>query len=157
MSSAILDIQCVLGVKSEYKIKEMSIVDIKSCTMQHWVFKHSSLTQDAKSRSVNNWLKRRYHGLTLDCGDVEYTEIEKIFQSIKYNTIYVKGLQKNTIISEFMPYTNVMNMEDLMCPRTDNLAYDNTLPRCILHKEFHTTKCSLYKAFVLKKWFINNS
>ncbi|KAF0703788.1 Uncharacterized protein FWK35_00029705, partial [Aphis craccivora] len=44
-------------------------------TMQHSIFKHSSLTQDAKSRSVNNWLQRLYHGLSLDYGDVEVTEM----------------------------------------------------------------------------------
>jgi hypothetical protein len=73
---------------------------------------------------------------------------------LRYN---VKGLQKNTIISEFMPYTTVINMEDLMCPRIDNLTYDEALPRCIFHTQFNPTKCTLYKVFAFKKWFLNNS
>ncbi|KAF0702736.1 Uncharacterized protein FWK35_00029607 [Aphis craccivora] len=47
----------LVTVNNKYMIKEMSVVDTDTSTMQHWIFKHSSLTQDAKSRSVNNWLQ----------------------------------------------------------------------------------------------------
>jgi len=104
-----------------YMIKEISFVDTETSTVQYLIFKHSSLTQDAKSRSVNNWLQQLHHGLSLDYGDMEYTEIQKIFQLINYNTIYVKGSQKFQIISVFMPHINVVNMEDQVCPRLNNL------------------------------------
>lgn len=157
MSSAIIDIQCVLGVYNKYFIKEMSILDTETCSSQHWIFKHTSLTQDAKSRSVNSWLKRLYHGLSLEYGDVEYVEIQRIFDSFKFNKIYVKGLQKHQIISEFMLHAQVINMEDLECPRLGQLNDEVTLPCCIFHKDFNPKQCTLYKVFALKKWYINNS
>jgi len=67
----------------------MSILDTETFTTQQWIFKHTSLTQDAKSWSVNSWLQRLYHGLSLKYGDVEYTEIQKIFDSFKSPRIYV--------------------------------------------------------------------
>ncbi|KAF0751115.1 Uncharacterized protein FWK35_00013907 [Aphis craccivora] len=93
------------------------------------------------------------YGLSLDYGDVEYTVIQKIFQLINYNTIYVKGLQKCQIISEFMPHVNVVNMEDQVCPRLNNLLYEDTLPRYIFHMQFNSKQCTLYKYF--HNWFIN--
>ena len=63
MAEAILDIQCIVGADNKYIIKEMSIVDMDSNASQHWIFKNSHINQNAKSRSVNNWLQRHYHGL----------------------------------------------------------------------------------------------
>lgn len=155
MSSAILDVQCILGVNNKYFIKEMSIVDTETWSNQHWIFKHTSLKQDAKSQSVNSWLERLYHGLSLEYGDVEYGEIQKIFHSFKFERIYVKGSQKQQIISEFMPHVTVFNLENTECPRLCELNGE-TLPCCIFHKDFNPQKCTLYKVFALKKWYVNN-
>jgi len=133
----------------------MSIVDTETWSNQHWIFKHTSLKQDAKSRSVNSWLKRLYHGLSPDYGDVEYEEIHNIFQSLKFNRIYVKGLQKQQIINEFMPHATVFNFENLECPRLCQLS-DETLPCCIFHMDFNPKQCTLNKVFALKKWYVNN-
>lgn len=156
MSSAILDIHCLHGVHKKYVIKEMSILDTDTFATQHWIFKHTSLTQDAKSRSVNSWLQRLYHGLSLEYGDVEYTEIQKIFDSFKFTRIYVKGLHKQHIINEFMPHASVFNLENWEnCPRLGEL-HEEALPCCIFHMEFNPKQCTLYKVFALKKWYLNN-
>jgi len=70
MSSAILDIQCVL-----YIIKEISVVDLEGLASQHWIFKHSRTPNTAKIEAVNMWLFRNCHRLSTDCGDVRYSEI----------------------------------------------------------------------------------
>ncbi|KAL4104850.1 hypothetical protein QTP88_020126 [Uroleucon formosanum] len=95
MSSAILDMQCVLGVNNKYMIKEKSIVDTETWATQHWIFKHSKSLQDIKSRKTNKWLERNYHQLAIEYGDVEYEEVGKILNSLKFSCIYVKGEQKN--------------------------------------------------------------
>ena len=154
MSSAILDVQCILGVNDKYFIKEMSIIDTETWATQHWIFKHKSLKQDAKSRSVNSWLQRLYHGLSLDYGDVEYKEIHKIFQSFKFDRIYVKGLQKQQIIGEFIPHVTVINLEDFECPCLEQICDNESLPCCIFHMEFNPKQCTFYKVFAIKKWFI---
>jgi hypothetical protein len=155
MSSAILDIQCILSADNKYLIKELSITGIESMATQHYIFKHYDNSQNAKSRSVNKWLERNYHGLSIEYGDIEYKEINKILNSFTFDSIYVKGEQKQSIIKNFIPHINVVNLEDLDCPRQAELCEDN-LPCCIFHKDKHYTQCTFYKIFVLKKWFNNN-
>jgi hypothetical protein len=154
-STAILDVQCVLDSKSEYLIKEMSVVDTITLSSQHWIFKHSRVTQIAKSRSVNKWLERNYHNLSMEHGDVEYEEVDRILNSLKFNRIYVKGEQKQKIIQDFIPHVYVINIEDLGCPRLNLLCHDN-LPCCIFHMDLNPKQCSFQKVFALRKWYLNN-
>lgn len=154
-SVAILDLQCILGVDNKYMIKEMSIVDTESFATQHWIFKHSHETQNAKSRSVNKWLERNYHNLSLEYGDVEYDEVNRILNSLKFERIYVKGEQKQKIVQDFIPHVHIINTEDMDCPRLNQLCYDN-LPCCIFHMDLNPRQCTFYKVFALRKWYLNN-
>ena len=128
MSVAIMDIQCVLELDNKYLIKEMSIVDTETWATQHWIFKHSNLRQDNKSRKTNKWLERNYHKLSLDYGDIEYEEVGRILNTITFNTIYVKGEQKKQLLLDFIPHITVINIEDLSCPRLDQICDEITLP-----------------------------
>jgi hypothetical protein len=157
MSSAILDIQCVLGTDSHYLIKELSVIDTETYSTQHWIFKHDKSTQDAKSRRTNTWLEHFYHDLSLEYGDVEYEEIGRILNSLKFDQIYVKGEQKQKIISEFVPHIMVINIEDLGCPRLNQLCAEGNFPCCIFHINLNPKHCTFYKMFALRKWFINNT
>lgn len=130
-------------------------MSIDSSFSQHWIFKHTPLKQDAKSRSVSSWLQRLHHGLSLDYGDVEYEEIHKILQSLKFKRIYVKGLHKQRIIIDFMPHATVFDLENFECPRMCQLTRD-TLPCCDFHTDFNPQQCTLKRVFSLKKWYVNN-
>jgi len=156
MSSAILDIQCVLGTNSKYLIKEMSVIDTDTWSAQHWIFKHRNNTQDAKSQRTNKWLEQNYHDLSMEYGDVEYEEIDRILNSLNFEQIYVKGEQKQKIINNFIPYTTVINIEELGCPRLDQLCVEDKLPCCIFHMNLNPKHCTFYKVFALRKWFVNN-
>lgn len=156
--SAIADIQCVLGAENKFMIKEMSVVDTETWACQHWIFKNSSSKQDNKSRRTNKWLERNYHQLSLEYGDVEYKELGRILNSLKFECIYVKGEQKKQLLMEHIPHIALVNIEDLGCPRLDQICGgDATLPCCIYHIEFNPKQCTFYKVFTIRKWFINNS
>ena len=157
MSTAILDIQCVLDTNNKHLIKELSVVDTETWATQHWIFKHSLLTQNVKTRGVNKWLERNYHQIPVEYGDVEYEEIDRILNSLKFGIVYVKGEQKQKIIQEYIPHVSVINIEDLGCPRLDHLCTEDTLPCCIFHRELNSKQCTFYKIFALRKWFINYS
>jgi len=157
MSSAIVEVQCILGVKNKYFIKEMSIVDTATWATQHWIFKNSKTMQDNKSRKTNKWLEHNYHKLTIEYGDVEYEELSRILNSLKFTCIYVKGEQKKQMLAEFIPQVALINIEDLGCPRLDQICDEETLPCCIFHMEFNPKQCTFYKVFAIRKWFINNS
>ncbi|CAI6357498.1 unnamed protein product [Macrosiphum euphorbiae] len=100
---AIVEVQCILGAKNKYFIKEMSIVDTATWATQHWIFKNSKTMQDNKSRKTNKWLEHNYHKLTIEYGDVEYEELSRILNSLKFTCIYVKGEQKKQMLAEFIP------------------------------------------------------
>lgn len=151
MILAILDVHYILGVNGEYFIKEMSVIDIESSFNQHWIFRHTSLKQDTRSLCVNSYLHRLHHGLSLDCGGVEYEEIHKIFKSLKFRGIYVKGRCKRRIIADFMPHAVVLNLEDFECPHICRLTRGETLlPCCDFHSDFNPQQCTLNKVFALK-------
>lgn len=155
--TAILDIQCVLGVNSKYVIKELSVIDTDSWSTQHWIFKHAFNVQNNKSRSVNKWLERNYHQIPLEYGDVEYEELDRILNSLKFERIYIKGEQKQQMIKEFIPHVYVVNIEELGCPRLDQLCDEESLPCCIFHMNLNPKHCTFRRVFALRKWFINNS
>ncbi|KAE9524246.1 hypothetical protein AGLY_015285, partial [Aphis glycines] len=133
--------------------KSMSIVDTATWTTQHWIFKNSKSIQDNKSRKTNKWLERNYHQLAIEYGDIEYEELGKILNSLKFNCIYVKGEQKKQVLMEYIPHVALINIEDLGCPRLDQICDDETLPCCIFHMEFNPKQCTFYKVFAIRKWF----
>ena len=137
----------------------MSVLDTDSWASQHWIFKHSSKTQTAKTRCVNKWLLRNYHQLSLECGNVQYEELEPILNSLNFKTIYVKGEQKEKMIKQFIPNVEIVNMEEIGCPRLNQLICDNieSPPCCIHHMYLSKKQCTFYKVFMLKKWYIQNS
>ena len=155
-SEAILDVQCVLDNTSKYMIKEMSVADTNSLSTQHWIFKHSPTTQNAKSRSVNNWLERNYHQLSLEKGDVEYKELPKILNSLTFDLIYVKGEQKQKLIEDIIPHIKVVDIGELGCPRLSQICTNKYFPCCIYHKELNIKQCTFFKVFSLREWYINN-
>jgi hypothetical protein len=157
MSSAILDIQCVLEAGTKYLIKEMSVIDTETWATQHWIFKHCDNKQDGLTRRTNKWLEKHHHGLSMEYGDVEYEEIDRILNSLKFDTIYVKGEQKQKMIIEFIPHTTVINIEELGCPRLNQLCNEDNLPCCIFHMDLNPKQCTFFKIFTLRKWFINNA
>jgi len=161
MSSAILDIQCVLGSDSKYLIKEMSVVDLEGLASQHWIFKHIRTRENtSKVNAVNMWLYRNYHQLSSVCGDVEYSEIGKILKSLHFDCIYVKGEEKRQIIQDFIPNVEIIEMgADLDCPRLEQLhagSSKNIQPCCLYHMNLDSAQCTYNRVFTLLKWFKNN-
>ncbi|KAF0687780.1 Uncharacterized protein FWK35_00036340 [Aphis craccivora] len=118
-------------------IKEMSIVDTETWATQQWIFKNSNLKQDNKSRKTNKWLECNHHQLSIDYGDIEYEELGRILNSLKFDCIYTKGEQKKQLLIEYIPHVVLINIEDLGCPRLDQICSDEALPCCIFHKDLN--------------------
>ncbi|KAF0710963.1 Uncharacterized protein FWK35_00031616 [Aphis craccivora] len=85
MSTGIINIQCIFGTNNKYMIKDMSIVDTETWATQHWIFENSSLVNKTRK---NNLI---HHQLSIDFGDIEYEELGRILNSLKFACIYVKG------------------------------------------------------------------
>lgn len=69
-------------------------VDMKLWAIKHWLFKYLSGTQNSKFWSVSKWLRRNYHQISLEYGDVEYEELDRISNLLIFDRIYIKGKQK---------------------------------------------------------------
>ncbi|KAL4142041.1 hypothetical protein QTP88_004573 [Uroleucon formosanum] len=115
---------------NDYLVEKI-ILDTETWTTQHWIFKHSKSMEDNKSRKTNKWLERNSQQLSIEYGDVEYEELSRILNSLKFRCIYVKGEQKKQVLIEYIPHVALINIEDLACPRLDQLCDDETLP-CLL-------------------------
>ena len=135
----------------------MSIVDTETWATQHWIFKNSKSMQDSKSQKTNKWLLHNFHQLSIDYGDIEYEELDRILNSLKFDCIYTKGEQKKQLLIEYIQHVAVINIEDLGCPRLDQICDEENLPCCIFHKDLNPKQYTFYKVFAIRKWFINNS
>jgi len=150
----------MLGPNSKYMIKEMSVVDLEGLASQHWIFKHPQTPNTAKIEDVNMWLFCYYHQISSDCGNVRFTEILWIWNSLHFECIYVKGEEKRRIIEGFLPDVEICEMSgDLDCPQLDQLHESGFVgniqhrPCCLHHKNLNHTQCTYNRVFKLLKWF----
>jgi len=109
------------------------------------------------SKEQINGSNVNYYQIATTHGDVEAEEIDRILNTLNFQFIYIKCLQNLQIIQEYIPHVAVINIEDLGCPRLDQLCYEETLPCCIFHMTLNPKQCTFYKVFALKKWFVNNT
>lgn len=142
----------------------MSVIDVDGGSCQHWIFKTPHEMQNARSRSVNKWLYRNYHQLSLESGDVGYAEIERILKSLDFTCVYVKGEQKQRLIENYIPDVDIIDLQELGCPRLNQLrdgcntkSYLTQSTRCLYHKNLDFKHCTFYNVLILKKWFVNNA
>jgi len=56
----------------------MSVIDTDTWSKQHWIFEHCNNMQGAKNQRTNKWLEQHYHDLSMEYGEVEYEETERI-------------------------------------------------------------------------------
>lgn len=94
---------------------------------------------------------------SIEYGEVEYEEINRIFNSLKFECIYVKGEQKQKMIMEFILHITINNIEELGCPRLDKLCVKDNLPCCNFCMNLYPIKYTFHNIFALRKWFINNT
>ncbi|KAF0747609.1 Integrase catalytic domain-containing protein, partial [Aphis craccivora] len=64
------------------------------------------IVQHSKSQKTNKWLLHNFHQLSIDYGDIEYEELDRILNSLKFNCIYTKGEQKKQLLIEYIPHVS---------------------------------------------------
>ncbi|KAF0750966.1 Uncharacterized protein FWK35_00014215 [Aphis craccivora] len=101
---------------------EMSILDTETWATQHWIFKYSKSMQDSKNQKTNKWLLHNFHQLSIDYGE-----------------------QQKQLLIEYIPHVTVIDIEDLGCPRLDQICDEENLACCIFHKDLNPKQCTFYK------------
>ncbi|KAF0735563.1 Uncharacterized protein FWK35_00017048 [Aphis craccivora] len=79
-----------------------------------------------------------------DYGDIQYEERSRLLNSLKFDCIYIKGEQKKQLLIEYIPHVAVVNIDDLGCPRLDQICDEGTFP-CSFHKDLNPKQCTFYK------------
>lgn len=53
-----------------------------------------------------------------------------------------------------LSHINIINLEDIVCPRIDQLHSDDGYPTCLFHMNLSPKQhCTFYKMFTLRNWF----
>lgn len=72
---AVVDFQAYIDVSNgrrDFIIKELSIVDVKQSTTQHWFFKPP---HQEDQLSENLWVMQNLHGISWNYGEIEYDKL----------------------------------------------------------------------------------
>jgi hypothetical protein len=138
-----VDFECV-----DKFIKEISIFFYDSKNIFHFFMKipnYYENTSRESRRFVKNW-----HHIPADYGD---TSIKTIIRYLNQpnSTLYIKGLQKLRILEKFT-FNEIINLEDLGCPRFD-LLEESEPHFCSFHETHPTTHCSFRKLLKLIHWY----
>lgn len=161
MAEFIVDVQGFKKPDNKFVFKELVIISLGEDTQPTVYFfepPYSYNILPVKYRCENGWLKRNFHGLHWDDGEIPYGDLEDVFQkSIAHaGKIFVKGVEKKSWIQEIIS-NPVTNLEDIGCPSLSKLYNLTKFKPCSYHDQFVCDKpvCAVKNVIVLKKWLLD--
>jgi hypothetical protein len=161
MEEFIVDVQGFKKPQNEFVFKELAIIPLSEDSQPTVYFFEPPYNYNllpVKYRSENSWLKRNFHGLHWEDGDIPYGDLEDIFSTYasKARKIFVKGLEKKRWIQEITSNL-VYNVEDIGCPALSKISNLDKFKPCSHHDECICRKpnCAVKNVLILKKWLLN--
>ena len=156
----VCDIQGFRGFNNDFIVKEVAFLTTSGSMAQSIVFKppypHSILPDT--QQKVATWVKNFCHGMDWDDGYTPYDELSNVFNKIlePYNAILVKGSEKKTFIENILHGKNVSvrNMDDILCPRIDDLRKQTSFQKCFYHSKI-ADQCASENVRLLLNWYVN--
>lgn len=154
---AVIDFQAYIDVvngRRDFIIKELSIVDVKQSTSQHWFFKPPHQNDQL---SENLWAMQNLHGISWDDGEIEYDKLMITITTAteQYDYLYAKGLEKCIFLEDILKRP-VYDLHNFSCPSLKKLR--DTAIKCRYHRNGSWNKyvCSLNQAHNLALWMETN-
>lgn len=147
----IVDFQGFKDNTNKFVIKEFAICSLNGESIRHWIVKPPYEFSELNQTSQINchWLKKYYHGLSWEGGDITMEELLRNLSQYR-GVFFVKGIEKKNYLNKF--FSVVENLEDFGCPRLNVL--DHTRMHCFEHSRFNI--CSLNNAMNLSIWAKEN-
>lgn len=146
----IIDLQFVIGNEKENLIKEMTILELESSKLQHYIFKpkfhYLKLNTQAKIQNFYNY--KYINGLRWIDGTLDYKEIYNILINFVDKVIIVKGVDKKQILQSYLPTTNII---DLDMNKSLEVCLDPGIC-CKLHENRLKLRCAYKNVFKIKKY-----
>lgn len=146
-----MDILCLYGNDKKYVVKELAIAHNSTLSVDSYIFLPP---YDFDTQRTNIWLEKYFHGLNWYYGDLPYTCLSSILTnySERCKEIFVKGVDKYTVLKSMLPKSLIINLETLGCPPIRDLVRKKT-PSCVYHLNtapFY--KCAKVQAVALAEW-----
>ncbi|KAK9510502.1 hypothetical protein O3M35_005275 [Rhynocoris fuscipes] len=156
-SPVVIDFQAFQDTAWSFIVKELAVVDVKTRASSHWIFAPPEWgLASSRSRILpsNKWLTKYFHGLHWDDGYTPYHKLKSILAAAvcKSDLILVKGYEKSLFIRSLLPDFDVINLEDIDCPKIT--TFQNCF-KCIFHKE-NNFKCAKAHCTELALWYLKD-
>lgn len=146
LKKCVIEFQGFRNNRSDFIIKELSIVDVSTGVVNYFVFKPPFAFRclNRKASKTNDWLSLNFHHISWNEGFTSYKELHNIMQHYcqQYDVIYTTGLEKSQFIKRYAS-ERVRNI-------TVNPNFQtNFVGLCIgLENPVHkTANCALSRAF----------
>ena len=140
--SVVLDLEGFRYKKNTFLLKVLAITtaDYSDSLIFLPPVSFDSLTK--LERKAYSWLTNYLHGLHWDSCDYLYLNLNQIIQSVVLRipraTFYAKGKEKADFLAHYLD-RRVENLDDLGCPRVENLHY-NRFSNCCKHIPHYNSK-----------------
>lgn len=125
---AVIDFTAFVDKERKVIIKELSVIDVDSKCIQHWILKPpkigTSVPYNKTSKSscfthYNRWLIEHFHGLDYHFGHTEYESLWILLNCIcsEFKLLFNLDLEKARVIEQiFDAKRAVLSLEALGCP-----------------------------------------
>jgi hypothetical protein len=131
---AVIDFSAFFGSdRKNIIIKELSVLDLETNCVQHWIFKPPrdtigyvvGIQHDCGSwysrelEGHNQWLSKHYHGIAYEVGSSEYSSLPSALRDIccKVQLLYTASNEKAKVLEQILEHQRVVfSLESLGCP-----------------------------------------
>ena len=160
LAPVVVDFEGFKSSASQYYVKELAVC---SDNLNAVTLKPPFELQELKhqDRREVNWCTHNLHGIHWCLGTYEYSDLFQIANSIRLrhpnSLFYAKGTEKSAYLSKLLGVT-VHNLEDLGCPRVDELDDLDKAQVCPIHCKLCAPNdqllkhCALRKVILFSKW-----
>lgn len=149
---AVIDFEGFLLRPGCFVIKELAFQGLDDGFFGHWIFLPPIPWESLNSRqkATFTWLTKNLHKIPWNSGEIPYVQFQKILFSLTrtYSEIFVKGLEKKVFLEKLMGCV-IHNLEDVSCPKVDDLPLQNIT--CFFHAH-QFEHCALVKAVAFGRY-----
>lgn len=125
---AVIDFTGFVNKEKKVIIKELSVIDVDSKCIQHWILKPPKISTNVPYNETseasgfthyNRWLSEHFHGLDYHYGHTEYESLWILLNYIcsEFKLLFAADLEKARVIEQiFDAKRAVLSLEALGCP-----------------------------------------
>lgn len=158
--SAFVDFQGFKHPQSLFVLKELSVLTLGVKTLSKtYIFAAPCGKENLTAEYCEIIEKSELtdHGIPWDEGDIDYREVATTIHDLsseKFDYVYVKGEEKKKWLSSLVKSVTIINLDDLGCPKDENLFDLPTMRHMNCHKKCVNYNCAAENSHRYKLWFL---